>query len=153
MKAGEGGGGVSERVWERRARTRTATRNPVPPENAQPAHRRGAPPPVLPALPPQDRPAGSPRPCVTAPARGKCPAFGGSKSGQSVPAPKKGAGTGVCTPSFPSSLHPSFPLPLSWALSPKWPALLTPHSTPSLAVPTPPASCCAHLGSRPRQWQ
>lgn len=66
---------MSERVWERRARTRTATRNPVPPENAQPAHRRGAPPPVLPALPPQDRPAGSPRPCVTAPARGEMPSF------------------------------------------------------------------------------
>lgn len=98
------------------------------------------------ALPPQDRPAGAPRPGVTAPARRKCPAFGRFKSGRTAPVRKMGTRRGGCTPSRPRSLHPSFPPPLSL----RRPTLRTSPLSPR-RLPAPLAARRAHLG--PRWWR
>lgn len=99
-------------------------------------------------VPPQDRPAGSPRPGVTAPARGTCPAFSGSKSGRSAPVPRRGSRTRGACPPAPA------PRRLSPRLSSRGgPALRTPHHLPRRRPQGLPAARRAHLGPRPRWWR
>lgn len=105
-------------MCKRRARTRNHWERPSP-RSTPGSQPRGSPEASPPRGPPHDRPAGSPRPGVSAPARGKCLAFGRSKSRRTASARKMragGEGPHALPPQAPAPLFPAAAGPASLAL-------------------------------------